>query len=88
MLVKGQQMEKRVAVIGGGISGLSAAWGLLRNNQALKVTVYESSPRVGGWIRSGRNRGGGVFEYGPRSLRATGPAARCAMEVVSWNTCV
>lgn len=78
-------MVKRVAVIGGGISGLSAAWGLLRSNKAVEVIIYESSPRVGGWMRSGRSRGGGVFEYGPRSIRATGPAARCAMEVVSWN---
>lgn len=73
----------RVAVIGGGISGLSAAWGLLRSSGPVEVVIYEASPRVGGWIRSGRSKGGGVFEFGPRSLRATGPAARCAMEVVS-----
>ena len=75
-------VAKRVAVVGGGISGLSAAWNLLKGAAPVKVTIYEASPRVGGWIRSVRNKGGGVFEFGPRSLRATGPAARCAMEVV------
>jgi predicted NAD/FAD-binding protein len=41
--------RRRVAVIGGGISGLSAAWLLSR---AHDVTVYEQAPRLGGHSRT------------------------------------
>lgn len=45
----------RVAIIGGGISGLAAAYELSRTNN---VTVYEAAPRLGGHARTvmaGRN---------------------------------
>ena len=38
-------MKKRIAVIGSGISGLTAAWLLSRNHE---VVVFEAEPRVGG----------------------------------------
>ncbi len=38
-------MNKRIAIIGTGISGLGAAWALHRNHE---ITVFESSGRVGG----------------------------------------
>jgi uncharacterized protein len=37
--------RKRIAVIGGGVAGLGAAWAL---RQSADVTVYERAPRVGG----------------------------------------
>lgn len=40
---------QRIAVIGGGISGLAAAWGLCGHHQ---VTVYEAGPRFGGHART------------------------------------
>lgn len=40
---------QRIAIIGGGIAGLSAAW-LLRNHH--DVTLYEASPRLGGHART------------------------------------
>lgn len=56
--------EKTVLVIGGGISGLSAAWFLRRRGMA--VRVLESQDRVGGVI--GTERGGGyLVELGPNS---------------------
>jgi predicted NAD/FAD-binding protein len=44
-----RQLRPRIAVIGGGISGLSAAWQLAGFAQ---VTVYESEPRLGGHART------------------------------------
>ncbi|SMO94013.1 NAD(P)/FAD-dependent oxidoreductase [Paracoccus laeviglucosivorans] len=40
---------QRIAIIGGGIAGLSAAW-LLRNHH--DVTLYEAAPRLGGHART------------------------------------
>jgi protoporphyrinogen/coproporphyrinogen III oxidase len=60
----------RVAVIGAGITGLTAAWHLREAGCA--VTVYEASPRVGGAIGSIR-RDGWVLELGPNSLLETSP---------------
>lgn len=63
-----------VGIIGGGITGLTAAYRLSRDPKCSKVTVYEKGPRVGGWIQSEKiNVDGGhiVFEYGPRTLRAS-----------------
>ena len=40
---------RRVAIIGGGISGLAACWLLSRNNA---VTLYEAEPRLGGHART------------------------------------
>jgi len=42
---------KRIAIVGGGISGLAAAFALeerRRAGEALEFVVYESSPRFGG----------------------------------------
>ena len=41
---------KHVAVIGGGLTGLSTAWFLTKFMPEAKVTVYEGSGRMGGWI--------------------------------------
>jgi oxygen-dependent protoporphyrinogen oxidase len=45
---------KRIAVIGGGISGLSAAHRLLELAPNCQVTLFESSDRLGGVIRTER----------------------------------
>ncbi|MBL9060257.1 MAG: FAD-dependent oxidoreductase [Mangrovicoccus sp.] len=44
-----RQLLPRIAVIGGGISGLSAAWQLAESAQ---VTLYEAEPRLGGHART------------------------------------
>lgn len=41
----------RVAVVGGGIAGLTAAWLVAGEHPECDVTVYESSGRVGGKLR-------------------------------------
>ncbi|GAB3187533.1 protoporphyrinogen oxidase [Nesterenkonia suensis] len=49
-------MSRRVAVVGGGIAGLVAAWDLARGG--CEVTLHEAAPRLGGAI--GTHRLGGV----------------------------
>ena len=38
-------MSQRIAIVGGGIAGLTAAWYLSRDHQ---VTLFEAEPRLGG----------------------------------------
>ena len=64
---------RRIAVIGGGISGLSAAYFLL--NRGLDVTLIEASPRLGGVIRTERLENC-LIEAGPDSFIAQGSKGR------------
>ena len=59
-----------VAIIGGGITGLTAAFRL--QQQGIPVTVYEAAARPGGVIQSVRQNGY-LAEYGPNSLLETSP---------------
>jgi len=61
---------KSVAIIGAGITGLTAAFYLKRNG--IPVTVYEASGRVGGVIQSLR-KDGYIAEFGPNTLLETSP---------------
>jgi oxygen-dependent protoporphyrinogen oxidase len=61
---------KSVAIIGAGITGLTAAFYLKR--QGLDVRVYEASGRVGGVIQSLRKEGY-LAEFGPNTLLETSP---------------
>jgi len=61
---------KPVAIIGAGITGLTAAFYLKR--KGVPITVYESSGRVGGVIQSIR-RDGFLAECGPNTLLETSP---------------
>ncbi|PWY91821.1 protoporphyrinogen oxidase [Aspergillus sclerotioniger CBS 115572] len=74
------------AVIGAGITGLTAAYQLSRDPSCSKVTLYEKSSHLGGWISSEKIPvpGGGhvVFEYGPRTLRPAAPASLPMMDLV------
>jgi oxygen-dependent protoporphyrinogen oxidase len=61
---------KSVAIIGAGITGLTAAFYLKR--KGIPVTVYEASGRVGGVIQSLR-QDGWLAEFGPNTLLETSP---------------
>ena len=69
---------KRIVIIGGGISGLAAAYRLTelsRTNKApLEITVLEASDRLGGIIRS-EHRDGFLLERGPDSFISEKPEA-------------
>jgi oxygen-dependent protoporphyrinogen oxidase len=61
---------KSIAIIGGGITGLTAAFRLKERN--VPVTLYESSARAGGVIETGRHQGY-LAEFGPNSILETSP---------------
>ncbi|WP_409238081.1 protoporphyrinogen oxidase [Streptomyces sp. PA5.6] len=71
-------MTRSVIVVGGGISGLTAAWRLRADAE---VTVLEGAARIGGKLRTGTLAGVPVDE-GAESLMALRPeAVRLAQEV-------
>lgn len=78
----------RLAVIGGGISGLSTAYYLATQCAAMRVPVsqillLESQDRCGGWIRTTHQvETGAIFEHGPRNMRQTGLAGFTTLELV------
>jgi oxygen-dependent protoporphyrinogen oxidase len=68
---------KRIAIIGGGISGLSAAFALEKHRRAgasLEYTLFESSPRLGGVLVTERVDGC-LVEAGPDSFLTEKPWA-------------
>lgn len=77
-----------IAVLGGGISGLSAAHYLLRNSIKSKVNIskvylLEEQPRVGGWLQSKQiPEQDGYFELGPRTISTASYAGTNAIAMV------
>ncbi len=66
----------RIAVIGGGMAGLAAAWELapLARRGAVDVELFEASKRLGGAVCTDRGNGG-IIEGGPDSFLARKPEA-------------
>ncbi|KAG9335420.1 hypothetical protein JZ751_004742 [Albula glossodonta] len=60
-------MQKTVAVLGGGIGGLSACYYLSKSPQVSKIVLLEGSGRLGGWLHSTRREDGAVAELGLES---------------------
>lgn len=58
----------KVAVLGGGVSGLAAAHYYL-SGRVGRVVVLEGSNRLGGWINTTTHNDGVMYEHGPRTLR-------------------
>lgn len=89
-----------VAILGGGISGLSSAYYLARMAPATtKIILIEGKERVGGWIQSRRvapdqsreqasttAESSVLFEAGPRSLRPNGATGAILLEMVKQGT--
>ena len=63
---------RRVVIIGGGISGLSTAYYLLK--RGIPSTILESRPRLGGVIQT-EHVDGCTVEAGPDSFISAKPAA-------------
>lgn len=65
---------RTVAVIGGGVSGLAAAWFVKQAAPEAGVTVFEGSPRLGGKLAVGEVGGVGV-DLGAESILNRRPEA-------------
>ncbi|CAK9302413.1 unnamed protein product [Gordionus sp. m RMFG-2023] len=72
---------KNIVILGGGISGLSSAYYLLKSTNA-KVTIIEKSKSIGGWIKSHQYDNNIVLERGPRTIRAYGFAAKSTLNLM------
>jgi protoporphyrinogen/coproporphyrinogen III oxidase len=59
-----------IAIVGGGVTGLTAAWKL--HAQGHRVTVFEQSERPGGAVAT-LQRDGWLVEHGPNSLMESAP---------------
>ncbi|KAH8880683.1 Protoporphyrinogen oxidase [Thozetella sp. PMI_491] len=67
---------KTIAVLGGGLTGLTTAYWLSVLRPASKITLYEASDRLGGWVDSEQAEVRGddgekrtvVWERGPRTV--------------------
>lgn len=80
-----QPSERRFAVLGGGITGLSSAHYLAQELPNAKITIYESRDKLGGWLKSKYvdvKNGKILFEQGPRTLRPSTPASVVTLEMV------
>ncbi|KAL4261128.1 Protoporphyrinogen oxidase [Pleurotus pulmonarius] len=80
-------MPAHVAILGGGLSGLSAAFHLSRRFPNALITIIEKHNKLGGWAQSDRievkdERGqpcSVLLESGPRTLR---PNAHSVLELI------
>ena len=69
---------KRIAIIGGGMAGLTAAYELSRlaaKGAGIDVVLFEASPRLGGIVETVRE-GGFIIECGPDAWVTEKPWAR------------
>ncbi|KAF8178232.1 protoporphyrinogen oxidase [Pholiota molesta] len=75
----------KIAVLGGGLTGLSSAFHLSRRFPKSKVFLLDNQTQLGGWVRSERvalpEFGGSVLlEGGPRTLR---PNSKAVLELIN-----
>ena len=71
-------MTKRIAIVGGGIAGVTAAWQLARfvhEGADLEAVLFEASPRLGGIVETA-HEGGFTIECGPDAWVTEKPWAR------------
>ncbi|RWA13779.1 hypothetical protein EKO27_g1312 [Xylaria grammica] len=69
---------REIAILGAGITGLTAAHYLARHAENANITIYEASSTPGGWIKANRveveddlgQKGHILFQNGPRMLRS------------------
>ncbi|EEB89183.1 hypothetical protein MPER_12747 [Moniliophthora perniciosa FA553] len=80
-------MSRQIAVLGGGLTGLSSAFHLSRRFPEASITLLEKGPHLGGWVSSERvsvthpegHTAEVILETGPRTLR---PNAKSVLELI------
>lgn len=78
----------QIAVIGGGISGLSAAWSLVRDRKVdADVTIFEAAGEVGGKLQLHEVEGL-VLDAGAESLLAVRPEAVSLAKAVGLSSAI
>jgi oxygen-dependent protoporphyrinogen oxidase len=80
--LEGRNCIMKIAIIGGGIAGLSAVWELEKRRRAgepIEYRLFERSPRLGGVIQTEKLADGSIVESGPDSFLTEKPwaAALC-----------
>lgn len=81
----GRKLIRRVAVIGGGITGLAAAQRLVSSCENTEVVILEASRRLGGIIRT-EVADGFLMELGPDSFITNKPAAIKLCEEIGFSS--
>ncbi len=66
--------QKSIAIIGGGLSGLVAAWELCQQSPSTRITLFESSSRLGGVLNT-EQIGGYLVEQSADMFTTEPPAA-------------
>lgn len=76
----------KVAVIGGGISGLTFGYFLTRLRPDIRISIFESAKQPGGWIKSETlhdpNDGKILLEKGPRTLRGVSDGTLLIIDIL------
>jgi len=78
-------LPRTIAILGGGLSGLSSAFHLSRRFPSAQILLLEKENRLGSWVQSDRVQvpqipATVVLERGPRTLR---PNGKSVLELVS-----
>jgi len=60
--------KQKVLILGGGITGLSAAYFLKKQDPFCQITLFEKQNRLGGFVQTDHINGH-LFEKGPRTFR-------------------
>jgi len=76
---------QKVAILGGGITGLVSAYYLSKCLPNVQIALFEGSSRLGGWLHSSKvdvGTGQVIFEQGPRNLRPSFPNGLFTLDLV------
>lgn len=81
-----RQDPTNVAVLGGGITGLTSAYYFSKEFPDARIVLFEGSSRLGGWVKSEKvdvGNGNVIFEQGPRNLRPSIPNGLVTLGLVN-----
>lgn len=82
---------KEIAILGGGITGLTAAFHISKQLPSARVRIFEKAKTSGGWLGSDLITVDGgyiLFENGPRTLRNNFWGAKYTKDLVSGPECL